>query len=892
MPKKIAVIDGNSLMHRAYHAVPPTMNAPDGTPTNAVFGFCSMLFKFIEMASPDGIVCAFDAGKPQFRIEAMEQYKAQRPPMDDDLRVQFPVIESLLESMNIPVIKVQGWEGDDILGTVAARDEARGYQTLLVSGDKDVNQLVTDLTHVVTTKKGITDVVIYDPATVEEKYGITPAQFPDYLGFMGDSSDNIPGVPGIGPKSAQKLLSLYGSMEGVYDNLDKLKGKQLENIRDNRELAFLSRKIATIVTDLDFELDVDEVSWPSFDVQEVTDAFGVIRFNAHLEKLLRFVGQEAAPATAAFEIAEPCVGPDAVALVERTLEAGQRVAVSVLQPAQESLFGSEVTLGVAVAAGDDAEDGAEPEEDPMSVAVLEGEEALEQLARIVAEGSFASHDVKAIIHQVFPRDSAKEALVAEADVIGVDAFDVSLAAYVLNSSAGKYPLDALSAQYLGFDVPAAKDDAHMAVAQAQAVLMLADVLEAKLEAEDGNGVYSSIDMPLVGVLAVMERNGAPIDAGALAELGASTQTEIDELKARIYELAGEEFNVDSPKQLGHILFEVLGLPHGKKTKSGYSTDAKVLKKLSELHDLPATVLHYREFAKIKSTYIDALPVIARSYDDGRVHTSFNETVTATGRLSSSDPNLQNIPVRTDFGRKIRACFGAINPGDVFLSADYSQIELRLLAHLSGDEHLVAAFNSGADFHASTAARVFDVPVEEVTPQMRSRAKAVNFGIVYGQQAFGLAQSLEIPMGEAKDMIDRYFEAYPGVRAYLDDAVAQAKELGYAQTMFGRRRYIPELAARNAVQRGFGERTAMNHPMQGSAADIIKMAMNEVARSMLVEGFEAKLLLQVHDELDFSVPADEVESLSALVKDVMENVVELKVPLIADVSYGATWAEAH
>ena len=337
---------------------------------------------------------------------------------------------------------------------------------------------------------------------------------------------------------------------------------------------------------------------------------------------------------------------------------------------------------------------------------------------------------------------------------------------------------------------------------------------------------------------------------------------------------------------------MLELPHGKKTKSGYSTDAQVLKKLSEIHELPATVIHYREFAKIKSTYIDALPNIARRYGDGRVHTSFNETVTSTGRLSSSDPNLQNIPVRTDFGRKIRACFGALNPGDKFLSADYSQIELRLLAHLSNDEHLVAAFNSGADFHATTAARVFGVPVDEVTPQMRSRAKAVNFGIVYGQQAFGLAQSLEIPMFEAKEMIDRYFEAYPGVRAYLDETVAVAKEKGYAETMFGRRRHIPELAARNAVQRGFGERTAMNHPMQGSAADIIKMAMNEVARRLVEEEFEARLLIQVHDELDFSVPEHEIERLSAMVKDAMENVAKLSVPLIADVSWGDTWAEAH
>ena len=732
MPKRIAVIDGNSLMHRAYHAVPPTMNAPDGTPTNAVFGFMSMLLKFIEIAAPDGIVCAFDAGKPKFRMEALEQYKAQRPPMDDELRVQFPVIESLLESMSIPVVKVQGWEGDDILGTVAARDEARGYETLLVSGDKDVNQLVTDLTHVVTTKKGITDVVIYDPDTVQEKYGITPAQFPDYLGFMGDASDNIPGVPGIGPKSAQKLLAQFGTMEGVYENLDKLKGKQLENIRDNRELAFLSRKIATIVTDLDFELDVDEVAWPAFDAQVVAEAFGAIRFNAHLDKLMRLVGQDAqVPAGPAMDLQVPCEGDEAVRLASDALERGARLAVAVRKPEQESLFGYDLVLAVAVKADDLDAVGEKGEDDApaVRVGVVEGEEALDLLVRIVKEGSFAAHDAKAVIHQVFPRDSAQEALVDEADVLDVDAFDVALAAYVLNSSAGKYPLDVLCTQYLEMEMPQAKDDRQAASVQAQVALALTEVLEPRLAAEDASGVYRTIDLPLVGVLAVMERNGAPIDTQALAELGASTQREIDELKGRIYELAGEEFNVDSPKQLGHILFEVLDLPHGKKTKSGYSTDAQVLKKLSEIHELPAQVLHYREFAKIKSTYIDALPLIARKYEDGRVHTSFNETVTATGRLSSSDPNLQNIPVRTDFGRKIRACFGALNPGDSFLSADYSQIELRLLAHLSADEHLVAAFNSGADFHASTAARVFGVPVEEVTPQMRSRAKAVNFGIV-------------------------------------------------------------------------------------------------------------------------------------------------------------------
>jgi len=719
--------------------------------------------------------------------------------------------------------------------------------------------------------------VINDPATVMERYGITPAQFPDYLGFMGDSSDNIPGVPGIGPKSAQKLLSTYGTMEGVYDNLDKLKGKQLENIRDNREQAFLSRKIATIVTDLDFDLDVDSVSWPSFDPEVAAEAFGAIRFNAHLQHLLSLVGAEgAAPSAQAFEVAEPVRGVDGRALVDDALAAGERIAVAFAKPAQESLF-AQATFAVATCAG---------------CGLFEDEEGLELFARIVREGAWAAVDAKAALHEIYPVDSAEDALVDDAAVISTDVFDAALAAYVLNSSAGKYPLDYLVQTYLDAALPEAADENAQAAAEAQAVRALVDTLESALDEDGTANVYFDIDLPLVGVLCVMERTGAPIDTEALAQLGASTQAEIDELTARIYELAGEQFNIDSPKQLGHILFEVLGMPHGKKNKNGYSTDAKVLGKLARDYELPAAVLNYREYAKIKSTYIDALPRMARTHGDGRVHTSFNETVTTTGRLSSSEPNLQNIPVRTDFGRKIRACFGALNPGDLFLSADYSQIELRLLAHLSGDEHLVAAFNSGADFHASTAARVFGVAPEEVTAQMRSRAKAVNFGIVYGQQAFGLAQSLEIPMAEAKDMIDRYFEAYPGVRAYLDDAVAQAKECGYAQTMFGRKRHIPELNAKNAVQRGFGERTAMNHPMQGSAADIIKIAMVRVQKRLVEDGFAARLLIQVHDELDFSVPADEAEALGAMVKEVMESAAELSVPLIADVTSAPTWAEAH
>ena len=875
MPKKVAVIDGNSLMHRAFHAVPPTMNAPDGTPTNAVFGFISMFLKFVEVAQPDAVICAFDAGRPAFRMEALDQYKAQRPPMDPDLKAQFPVIEGLLESMNVPVVRAKGWEGDDILGTIAARDEELGYETLLVTGDKDAYQLASDLTRIVTTKKGITDVAIYGPAEVEERYGVTPAQFPDFLGLKGDSSDNIPGVPGIGDKGAAKLLQAYGSIDGIYENLDKLKGKQLQNLQENKDAAYISRRVATIVRDLDFPLNLEDAGFPAFDVQTVTDAFHAVRFNAHLRKVLQLVGAEPVKQVAPLEWEPVVTGADARKLISDACTAGERVGVAFVAPEQESLFSSGVRFAVNTSAG---------------TALLMDDEGLEAFADIVRKCPFAALDVKDQLHRIYPADSSLPALVDDADLMEMGAFDLGLAGYALNSSVASYSYDALMDSYVGGVLPDAKDEDVQAASRAAAARRLAEPLRDALERDGSLDAFRGIDMPLVAVLAIMERTGAAVDTAHLKELGDSTQRELDGLRAQIYELAGEEFNVDSPKQLAHILFEVLGLKPRKKNQRGYSTDASVLKELSSEHEVPGLVLRYRELAKIKSTYIDTLPRLRAG--DGRVHTTFNETVTTTGRLSSSDPNLQNIPVRTEFGRQIRTCFIPLAEGELFLSADYSQIELRLLAHLSGDEHLVDAFCTGADFHASTAARVFGLPVDQVTPELRSRAKAVNFGIVYGQQAYGLSQSLGIPFGEAKDMIDRYFEAYPGVRSYLDSTVAQAKEYGYAETMFGRKRHIPELKSSNASQRGFGERTAMNHPMQGSAADIIKLAMRQVQERLMAEGMKARLLLQVHDELDFSVPDDEVEKLSALVRDVMESVAKLRVPLVVDVQSGANWAEAH
>lgn len=872
MPKTVAVIDGNSLMHRAYHAVPPTMTAPDGTPTNAAFGFLSMLLKFIEMEQPDALVCAFDKGRPKFRMEALEQYKAQRPPMDEELKAQFPVIENLLAAMNVPVVALPGWEGDDILGTVAARDEELGYRTLLVTGDKDAYQLASDLTKIVTTKRGITDVVIYGPEEVEERYGVTPDQFTDFLGLKGDKADNIPGVPGIGDKKAASMLQAYGNLEGIYANLDKFKGKQLENLTNYKDDAFLSRQVATIVRDADFELDLESISFPNFNVEQVTEAFTDVRMMAHLAKILKLQGSEAASIDLG-SWDNFIEGDEAKAAIELPAEGYVPVAWA-LDP-QASLFGDGLTLAVNL--GD-------------STALFHDKEAKEALAFLVREREIATADAKSLLQVAFPADTAQDSLVSRGEILDAHMFDVALAAYVADSNNGAAALNALMERYAGAVLPDEKDPQKQVALQAAAIGALVDPLAQELEKEGARKVYDDIDLPLVGVLACMERTGAALDVGHLKALNESTGAEVDRLRAAIYASAGHEFNVDSPKQLSEVLFDELGLTPKKKTRSGYSTNASVLKELTEEHELPGLMLEYREYAKIKSTYIDALPRMRA--EDGRVHTSFNEMVTTTGRLSSSDPNLQNIPVRTDFGRQIRTCFVPLGEGEVFVSADYSQIELRLLAHLSGDEHLIASFNSGEDFHASTASRVFGVPMDDVTPQMRSRAKAVNFGIVYGQQAYGLSQSLHIPFYEAKEMIDRYFEVHPGVRTYLDDVVVQAHKDGYAVTLFGRRRYIPELKAKNAAQRGFGERTAMNHPMQGTAADIIKLAMRQVQDELVARDLGTRLMLQVHDELDLSVPESEVEEVSDLLTSVMESVVELSVPLLVDVSAGANWAEAH
>lgn len=908
--RTFAVIDGNSLMHRAFHAVPPTMNAPDGRPTNAIFGFLNMFLKMIDAFNPDGVVVAFDKGKPRVRMEMLPQYKAQRPPMDPDLHAQFPMIKELLAALNVPILQSEGWEGDDILGTMARLGEEAGCDMLLVTGDRDMYQLVTEHVNVVSTRKGLSDVAIMTPESVDDLYhGITPALVPDFYGLKGDTSDNIPGVPGIGPKKASALIAQYGSLDEVIAHADEVKGKMGENLRAHIDDALLSRKVATIRTDAPVELDFEATSFPAFSADEVSAALGTLGITAMQNRFLALIGGEGGAAASTFEI--PAVlraaAGDAGALgavaaeVSRVIDAGEWVAAVVDDDKEEgALFGLTRTLWLATSKGlfalEEGDSGAAAEVEGFNFAhgVIAG-----VLARLFMEGRAASPDMKALLHELSPIDSSELELMDPLAVDSTRIFDAVVAAYLLDSDRSEFDEVYLADTYLQMALPAARgaegagEDAPAPAARTAALtLALVAPLRDRMARENAANVFDGIEMPLVPVLAKMERAGMLVDPDRLHSLSEGLATQIAEVERSIRDLAGDEtFNIGSPMQLSHVLFDVMGLPTKglKKTKRGYySTNAKVLSDLARDHEIVRLILDWREKSKIKSTYLDTLGPLRRG--DGRVHTTYNQTITATGRLSSSDPNLQNIPTRSELGRTVKTAFSA-GEGSVFLAVDYSQIELRLLAHLSGDEHLVRAFNEGEDFHAETAARVFGVPVSEVTPDLRSRAKAVNFGIVYGQQAYGLSQSLHISMAEARDMIDRYYEAYPGVRTFLDNVVARAKQTGYAETMYGRRRHIPELKAKNPQLRGFGERTAMNHPMQGTAADIIKIAMARVSRRLEEEGFAAHMILQVHDELDFECPVDEVERLTTMVRDVMEHVVDLRVPLIAEASTGVTWADA-
>ncbi|PKQ10220.1 MAG: DNA polymerase I [Actinobacteria bacterium HGW-Actinobacteria-9] len=914
--RTIAVLDGNSLLHRAFHALPPTMTAPDGRPTNAAFGFVSMLAKLVADMRPDGVIIAWDKGRPAFRSDALAQYKAHRPSAAQELKDQFPMVKSLMDSLAVPQLELEGWEADDILGTVARRGTSHGMRILLVTGDRDALQLVDENVTVVSTQRGVTDIKLYDAAAVLERFGVRPDQITDYLGLKGDTSDNIPGVPGVGEKTAAKLIAEYGSLDAVLENAGSIKGKLGENLRGHADDARVSREVATIRCDAPVDFDLEEVSWGTFDPHEVARAFGELRFTTLLDRILLTTGASTrtggeatmlvmGEATGAGVASSDAAGVDAPGGLGRppgecVSDSGRAAAVAVApvltgesalefvraaardswcgvildESAADTLFAERSGLAVADARG---------------IALVDGGDAGEAL-RVLLEGvKVASMDTKGLVHELCP-PVVQGDCDHSFDAVDLDRlFDCGIAAYLLESNRSSYAAAALSADYLCEPLPEPSGDAGRAALEAAVMVRLAPELERRLEQDSSAEVFRTIEMPLVPVLARMERVGVGLDIAVLNELSTEAAERIDALQCEIFDLCGTRFTIDSPKQLSEILFEKLGLPTQKRTKTGFSTDASVLATLAPLHPVAAKIVSYRELTKLKSTYIDALPTMLAH--DGRLHTSFNQTVAATGRLSSSNPNLQNIPVRTELGRRIRAAFVPATAGDLIVSADYSQIELRVLAHLSRDAGLIEAFTSGEDFHAATAARVFGVPVGEVEPGMRAKAKAVNFGIVYGQSAHGLADSLKIQHSEAQAMIDRYYATFPRVREYLDETVATAHRDGVASTLYGRKRRIPELVSNNYNLRSFGERTAMNHPMQGTAADIMKLAMIEVDRRLRADGFAARMVLQVHDELVFEAPATELRALSEMVGDAMGGVGDLAVPLDVCVASGKNWAEA-
>lgn len=868
--KRFLVLDGSSLIFRAFYAL-PGLSDSHGQPTGAIFGFSNMLTKLMAEQQPDLMVLAFDKSRHTFRTERYAEYKGTRDKTPEELLSQFPLLREFAANMGIPFLEKDNYEADDIIGTLATQAAAKGYDVRVITGDRDALQLVRPNLRVLLTKKGISEIKDYDTAAFEEEYGFEPLKLIDLKGLMGDTSDNIPGVPGVGPKTASKLLLAYGSVENVLAHVGEVSGKKLkENLQTYADQARLSKELATI------ELHVPDLTFAEEDY----------RIQPDMEKMQAFCDDH--ELRAVWRNFERLYGPAELAL---DLDGGENGAAA--QDLSYDLW-DEVAVKTAAKAPYLAVSGIFSGLAPF--ASLEG---LTVVAGPDAEkAGFVARDSAAFPALLQLLESDQQAVVFglkrydQAGLRGQKAFfDVELAAYLLEPERSKYALSELSQKYLQEAAPESFDDEKaQAVWEAKAISRLYPLLGAKLEEEKLTHLMDTIELPLVEVLAAMEQNGVYVNRAHLAEKTEEVAGRLQTIEAAIYEMAGHDFNLNSPKQLGVVLFEELGLPVRKKTKTGYSTNAEVLESLRLEHPIVEQILAYRLWSKLKSTYLDGITGLIRT-DTGRVHTNFNQTVTATGRLSSSDPNLQNIPVRTEEGRMIRALFEPGEGYDYLLSADYSQIELRLLAHMSGDENFIDAFKRGQDIHARTAAEVFGIPLEEVTPDLRRHAKAVNFGIVYGISDFGLARNLHISRKEAGDYISRYFERYPGVRAFMDKVVAEAHETGYVTTMFGRRRELPAIKSRNFNQRMLAERMAMNTPIQGTAADVIKLAMIAAFRKLKEAGLKSRILLQVHDELVLEVKESELETVQAILHEAMEHVVSLSVPLSIDVHWGRNWAEA-
>ena len=857
MKENIVIIDGSSLLYRAFYAIPHLTDA-QGHPTNAVYGFLNMLLKLYGELDPQYVAVAFDKGKHTFRNDLFDGYKATRKPAPDDLRPQFALIREVLACLGICVLEQEGYEGDDIIGTLARRTAADGYAVDVVTGDRDALQLVTDDVTVYLTKKGITNMLAVTPAVMESEYGYTPAQVIDMKALMGDTADNIPGVPGVGEKTALKLISQFGSVHGVYEHLDEVNGKKLqEKLADNKDKAVLSKDLATIRCDvpLDYTMDMFQ---PQPRQEDVAQLFRSLGFRNLLERFAAFdrfshLAEGVAPA----ETVQVMAAPEAASLKGKTVAVAARYDDSQPIPAVTAL----------------------------AMAVEDG-------AFVVPESKYDAYLAVLPEAAAVVTDDGKNLTKAASRVASgrLPLKDIVLAAYLLDPTRTAYGLTYISET---FDVSlqeGAEDDEQKLAGDAAFAFQVWPKAAAELDKASLTQLYDTIEEPLIHTLAVMEMNGFTVDTDRLMTMKSELSRQADALEEAIYDDAGETFNINSPKQLGVILFEKLQLPVIKKTKTGYSTDSSVLDALRDKHPMIDKILHFRALKKLISTYLDGLePLIVP--ETGRIYTHFNQMVTSTGRLSSSDPNLQNIPIRTEQGRKIRSLFVPGEGYDYIVSGDYSQIELRLLAHLSQDPTMIDGFKKGQDIHRRTASEVFGIPLDDVTPEERSHAKAVNFGIIYGISDFGLARNISISRQKAKEYIDSYFARYNTVHDYMNGLIASAKESGMAVTMFGRRRALPEINSKNFTRRSFAERTAMNTPIQGSAADIIKLAMNAVQDELEKRHLKSQLLVQVHDELVLEVPAGEKDEVEQLLKDTMEHIVDLSVPLVVDIHSGVNWEEA-
>lgn len=878
--KKIVLIDGHSILNRAFYGIPDLTNA-EGLHTNAVYGFLNILFKILEEEEPQYLTVAFDVHAPTFRHKLYDAYKGTRKPMAEELRQQVPLMKDMLKAMGVAVVEKEGLEADDVLGTIAKRCEAEGFEVSVVSGDRDLLQLATEhiKIRIPKTKRTGTEIEDYNAADVLERYQVTPLQFIDLKALMGDTADNIPGVPGIGEKTATNLITAYQSIENAYAHVDEIRPPRAANmLREHYDMAQLSKTLATIEVNAELSYDVESARIGNLYTPE---AYRMCR-RLEFKNMLKRFGADAANGAEQISF-ETETDPDKINSWMEEIKTQQRVGLSF------ALDGDRL-LGAALAWGE--EGGERTVFLPVQGAVTE-DYLRRTCAGLAEEGRVvAMFDLKPQL----PVLSLEE---------NPFVFDVVIAEYLLNPLKNEYTYEDIAKDYLDMLIPSAADllgKLSLSAAQkekpqeflgavcypALVCLRAQPLLEQRLKEQGMWRLFADIEMPLVYTLYDMERAGIAVDAQALHEYGENLAGSISVLEEEIYREAGEKFNINSPKQLGVILFEKLGMEGGKKTKTGYSTAADVLERLAPDHPIVSKILEYRQLTKLKSTYADGLAAFIAQ--DGRIHSTFQQTVTATGRLSSTDPNLQNIPIRMELGRLIRKVFLPAE-GCVFVDADYSQIELRLLAHMSGDENLIEAYRQAQDIHAITASKVFHVPFEEVTPLLRRNAKAVNFGIVYGISSFGLSQDLSITRKEAEGYIDSYFKTYPGIKSFLDGLVAQAKKSGYVTTMYGRRRPVPELSSSNFMQRSFGERVAMNAPIQGSAADIIKIAMLRVNRRLKSEGLRSRLLLQVHDELLVEAPREEQQEAERILSEEMQRAAELSVQLEIDMHSGNNWYEA-